>query len=52
MNRLVLAIFALSASALAAVSADLDGTKGDEVILVAALSDGTGELIVLHREAP
>ena len=38
--------------ALAAVSADLDGTKGDEVILATTLSDGTGELIVLHREAP
>ncbi len=38
--------------ALAATAVDLDGVKGDEVILATALSDGTGELVVLHREAP
>ena len=38
--------------ALAATAADLDGVKGDEVILATSLPDGTGELVVLHREAP
>ncbi len=36
----------------AAVAADLDGTRGDEVVLATALPDGTGELLVLHRETP
>ncbi len=38
--------------ALAATAIDLDTVKGDEVILATALSDGTGELVVLHRETP
>jgi len=38
--------------ALAASAADLDGVKGDEVILATSLPDGTGELLVLHRDAP
>ncbi len=36
--------------ALAACPAELDGLRGDEVILVTALADGSGEVVALKRE--